>query len=620
MNIKAIGAAVLVLIFLAGCGSSDSSPPVENVLADLSFPDTPEKINAVADQAIAATEKRARAIMDASPRTFENTIAAFDALYYEGIRAISGVGSLISLSPSRELRDAAREAGMRVSACMFELMTQDAFVDALTAAGESDARLGPAEKVLRQSVQRILRFLGAEASGADRLGILQLHAEIQRLEGAIQAYLGTGYEANALPTLIELVQKRAELAEGTGYDSYAAYILQGSLAKTPETAMDFLKELSVAIDGKFQEEVAALLALKREKTKDNQASFFITDYGSYRADYLKDKFGVSVLDERLFPLEACRQAAFEVAEAVLGVTIREAEPSCALWCDGASYYIAEDARTGEPVGSFYFDPFKRENKLDHPRLEILDYGKRVSHGVRNLPAVILITDFTEPEAGDPAMLTFSNVRSFFHEFGHTLQYLLARNNYLFTSRYFPINLDSVEIHSQLFEQWLTVPRVLKTISGRDEGLSELQATYIRINEALTVLSERWHIAEALYDLRLFHDGGQGDAIDPIAVYNNALAEHFLPYPNGDGKPTGMLFYQLANACNVYGYSWTEVIALDIADLFSASSFGLMDPRLGAKLKTHLYTPDRSVPLADSIRAFLGRDWNAEAFYEHCGVH
>ena len=620
MRLKTICAAVLLLFLVSGCGSSDSSPQVKNVLTGQSFPSTPEEVQAEAEKAIALAGQQARAIMDASPRTFENTIEAFEVLYYDGLRASTLCSALANLSPDDEIRQAARAADMRIMGTLFSLMGNDEFVDALTGFDVSRAHLAPQERLMYEKVSNILTYVGAYASPGDRQEILQLNTDIQRIEGTMYAYLASGFWNDALLLLPELTKKRATLAELAGFDSYAAYIIKNSIAKKPERAKAFLQEISEGLEGAFQGEVETLLELKKEKTGDDHARFFITDVSPYKTEYIKRKFGISDINQALFPMKQSLEAAFNVAKIVLGVNIRAAAPAGPLWSDDVTYYLAEDARTGEALGSFYLDPFTRDHKLSNPRLIILDHGKLTSENTRNLPSVIFVANFTKPRDESPCMLSYGNVRTLFHEFGHTMQYLLTRNRYLRTSRYFPMCSDSAEIHSQLFEQWLTDPTVRATISGHDDGPSELQSKCIRAHDSFPILERRWGIAMSMNDLALSHDVGKDDAVDPTAQFNKALSDYYLPYESENGSPASILYHLVSTAGNIYGYTWSEVMALDIAAEFKNSSAGLLNPELGMTLRHHLYEPDQGIGVEESLRSFLGRDWNTEAYYENFDVH
>ncbi|BCS94982.1 hypothetical protein DSLASN_06140 [Desulfoluna limicola] len=619
-----LGCLAALVVLSVSCSSSsnsiDKADYANTDYTDVQFPETPEEISSATDTAISKATAQIQAILDATPRTFENTIVAFDTLMYEGYQTVNTMQLLASVSPERDMRDAATTAYLRMAQWFFQATNDSAFLQAMADAESMQGTLAGEEGILVDRVFSYLKAYGLGKSAETRGRLQQANVTSETLKQTILANIvNNAPKANNLPLFADLVRSRAEYASLMGFDTYGAYALKDRMAETPESAMVFIQNVATRLEPLFQAEVARYQAIKISETGDADARITYADISSFQQKSIKERFGVSgIYHEDLFTLENSLDTLFHIAREVFGIEITPAEVPGAVWDDTVRYYQATDLATGAPLGSFYTDLFKREGKNSHPKIMPIAAAKSSADGAWMRPVFVLVFDCTPPEDGAPVYLSMDDAESLFHEFGHALQYLFSTGTYHFTSPH-SLGSDFIEVHSQLMEQWLTDPRVMERMFGSNPGLTQDELEQrAAINKALSVVSWRYGIAQSMTDLRFHTDYGKNDPIDPAGVFNTALAEFFVPYPGNTDRVEPLFHMTSPMPSQYYCYLWSQSIAMDLADRFRLSADGFMNDKLGMTIRHTIFEFDACKDPDEGFRSFLGRDWNTAAYLKSFG--
>ena len=420
------------------------------------------------------------------------------------------------------------------------------------------------------------------------------------------------------PLLNEIVQLRDKIAHKLGYQNWADYKTEPKMAGSGKAAVDFCEDLIAGLEPKFRGEVAVLTKLKRQETGNPAAEIMWWDYGYYQNMLMKNEYGVdSEALRNYFELDRVTAGMFDIYQHIFGLTFHRIEVPYA-WIDDLQLYVVTDTATGEPLGCFYLDLFPRPGKYNHFAQFDIQAGKLLADGRHRRPSAALVCNFTPGVAGKPALMSHAEVETFFHEFGHAMHAILTRTKFMqFSGGNVP--RDFVEAPSQMFENWVWDVDVLQrfAVDYRDPSKkipAELIAKMKEAELATAALAYRRQMGLALSDLRM-HMGGVTDA---GAVCNSTNSEVLFAVPPGTnfaaywGHLTGY-------DAGYYGYGWADSIAADLATAFENSPGRFLDQEVGMRLRKEIYEVGGSRSVTESVRRFLGRDSNNQAFLKQLGI-
>ncbi len=233
-----------------------------------------------------------------------------------------------------------------------------------------------------------------------------------------------GGEAN-IGILEEAIAVRDQLARLLGYDSWAAYVLEVRMAKSPPAVREFLTDLRAKIEPKRAGDMGGLEQAKRDHTGGAGSGLHLWDWRFYHNYLLKTKYAVDDFEvAKYFPLDAVMDGLFDVYQKLLGVRFESVEPANA-WHPEVKLYRILDAGDGHEVAHFYMDLFPRPNKYGHAAAFTLVGGRKLGDGSYQKPISAIVANFTKPTAGQPSLLRHTEVETLFHEFGHILHQTLT---------------------------------------------------------------------------------------------------------------------------------------------------------------------------------------------------
>lgn len=416
--------------------------------------------------------------------------------------------------------------------------------------------------------------------------------------------------------LARAVALRRQIAQLLGFDTWAAYQMDAKMAKTPQRARALVDEVDRALLPKAHAEVAVLAGLKR--AAGDPAPFAAWDYPYYEQQYEKAHYAVDQeLIRQYFPVDKVVPAVLEIYAKLLGVRFEPLAPALA-WAPDVTEYSIHDAASGGAIGWIFLDLYPRDGKYGHFASFGLRPGRILADGGYRRPVAAIIGNWPTPQPGKPALLSHADVITFFHEFGHLMHQTLSTARYasLFGTS---VRRDFVEAPSQMLENWMWQPSVLKRVSSRvgsGEPLpDELIAKMIAAKHAADGYFWTTQAFYASYDLQLHTERG---SVDPTALWF-ALQPRLTVFGAMPGTFPEAGFGHLMGGYDVgyYGYLWSRVYAQDMFSVFLNA--GLDDPGIGMRYRKEILEPGGTAEPDQLLQRFLGRAVSYEPFYEDLGL-
>lgn len=407
-----------------------------------------------------------------------------------------------------------------------------------------------------------------------------------------------------LEVLRELMRVRSELARLLGYSSWAEYVTEDKMIKSPEHVREFISRVRRACESRMRAELAELLELKRESEPGAQVIHeWERAYWIERLKAERLRFDSQTV-RPYFAYRAVRDGLLATSAALYGIEFRrnESEPR---WDPSVECYDLVD--TGRVVARVFLDMHPRPNKFKHAAMFDLTTGVG-----DDPPQACLVCNFPAPTADDPALLLHRDVETFFHEFGHLLHHLFAGRQRYLAFAGIATEWDFVETPSQLYEEWAWDTGVLQRFARHHESGEPIPAELVARMRAADEYGKGLHVAVQMFfaqlSLELFDRDPSG--LDPTA-HMVALKRELLPFPHEEGTHFHASFGHLNGySATYYTYMWSLVIAKDIFGRFRGS---LMNTAEAARYRQSVLAPGGSKDAAELVRDYLGRDYDTAAF-------
>lgn len=417
--------------------------------------------------------------------------------------------------------------------------------------------------------------------------------------------------------LTEAITVRDEVASILGYDSWAAYIVEVKMAKTPQAALDFLVDLEARVQEKAAADLAGLAASKAADAYAEGEGVAIWDWRYYVQRVLREEHHVDQFEiAKYFPLDATLDGLFEVYQQLVNVRFVPVEDANAWHPDVRTFAVHEaDDEGGEAVAYFYMDLHPRPDKFGHAAAFSLQSGRQLDGGYRT-PASAIVANFTRPTDDQPSLLRHSEVVTLFHEFGHILHQVMTRARFMRFSGT-SVERDFVEAPSQMLEHWCWDIDVLTSFTRHyetgepiPEDLVQRMVAAKNVGSGITALRQ---IYFGRIDLA-FHAPGREKDTDAIARELHSISGFPFPEETHFQAGFGHLFGYDAG---YYGYMWSKVFGDDMFTRFEAA--GIDDPAVGRDYRELILERGGTVDGDALVRGFLGREPNTEAFMRDLGL-
>ncbi|CDZ27138.1 M3 family metallopeptidase [Neorhizobium galegae] len=443
-------------------------------------------------------------------------------------------------------------------------------------------------------------------------------------EQAFRAWAARGQnggETDNLGIVRETLALRAEKAKLLGYENFAAYKLDNTMAKTSDAVNTLLRQVWDKARSKALEEEASLGGLIAEEGKNHEVMPW--DWRYYAEKLRQRTFDFSETELKPYlQLEKIIEACFDVAERLFGIKAVEVKGVSAYHPDVRVFEIRD--RDGSLKALFLGDYFARSSKRSGAWMNSLQSQHKLplkNGATGELPIIYNVCNFAKPAEGKPALLSIDDARTLFHEFGHALHGMLSDVTYPSVSGT-GVSRDFVELPSQLYEHWLTVPEILEKYAVHFEtGKPMPKALLDKVLAARTFnagFATVEFTSSALVDMA-FHTRGAVE--DPMAVQREVLDEigmpasivmrhatpHFQHVFSGDGYSAGY-----------YSYMWSEVLDADAFSAFEETG-NAFDPVTARKLKNNIYSVGGSIDPEEAYKAFRGKLPDPKAMLKKKGL-
>ena len=443
-------------------------------------------------------------------------------------------------------------------------------------------------------------------------------------ETAFKAWIARGAKGGVTDNaalISEIIALRTEKAKLLGYDSYAAYKLDDTMAKTPEAVEELLGDVWTRAVERADIDRADLAKLIAEEGSNHDVAAW--DWRYYAEKLKARRFNFSEAELKpYFPLSQMIEACFDVANRLFGVTMTERKDIAGPHKDARVFEVT--GRDGKTIAMFIADYFARPSKRSGAWMS----GMRSQHKLDmpdgskgEIPIITNVMNFAKPAAAQQSLLSLNDARTLFHEFGHALHGMLSDVTYPSLSGT-SVSRDFVELPSQLYEHWLTVPDILEKHARHyktgepiprallDKVLSAqtFNAGFAAVEFTASALVDMaWHTAGDKADPATFEAETLKKLGLPEAIVMRHASPHFLHVFSGEGYSAGY-----------YSYMWSEVLDADAFAAFEETG----DPfnaEMAEKLRTNIYSAGGSRDPADLYQAFRGRMPDATAMLEKRGL-
>ncbi|MCX5795068.1 MAG: Zn-dependent oligopeptidase [Elusimicrobia bacterium] len=427
-----------------------------------------------------------------------------------------------------------------------------------------------------------------------------------------------GGEANK-KRLAEILKLRDSAAKFLGYKNHAEYVLEERMAGDPDTVLNFLSGLREKLYRKGRPELQALLALKKQvEGAKSDGVLHAWDWRYYHNQLMKKRYQVDKEQiKAYFPTDLVVEQMLQIYQEVLGLTFSEVAPARA-WHPDVKQFEISDSRTGVKLAQFYMDLYPREGKYKHAAAFTLLQGRELPDGSYEKPVSAIVANFDKPTAEKPSTIPHSEVETLFHEFGHIMHQTLTRAKYQRFSGS-SVARDFVESPSQMFQNWVWKEEVLNRVSGfyQDRSKKLPKALIAKLLAAKNADSGLVYLRQnffATYDMTL-HTAAE--LPDTTALYGKLMKEVSLIPMSAQTTPEASFTHLMGYDAGYYGYLWSEVYALDGFSRFVKE--GLLSEKVGREYRREVLEKGGSREEAVSLRAFLGREPNDEAFLKNIGI-
>ena len=432
----------------------------------------------------------------------------------------------------------------------------------------------------------------------------------------------------------EIVKLRQEKAELLGYKNYANFVLEERMAKSPEKVFEFLNELLDKAKPFAQKEIEELKTLAKADGIDEIQS---NDHAYYAEKLRKQKFDID--DEELkpyFQLEKVQEAVFGLAKELFGLEFNEINDVQKYHQDVKTYEIVEvesqkiEDKNKKGFESLSLTTDNQKPTTKYKALLYADYhprkGKRAGawmtsyknqykkNSDNSRPHISVVCNFTKPTKDTPSLLTFQEVTTLFHEFGHALHGVLADTQYPNLSGT-SVKWDFVELPSQFLENFCYEPEFLKTFA------KHYQTGEILPDEKIEKLSQSKSFMEGYQTMRqvglglldmAFHSSVSEHEVTDVKEFENHFTKATQIYPSNPETATAPSFshiFQGGYSAGYYSYKWAEVLDADAFQYFKEN--GIFNPEIASKYKILLSSGGTKDPM-ELFKAFRGSEPKVES--------
>ena len=427
------------------------------------------------------------------------------------------------------------------------------------------------------------------------------------------------------PLIERILELRSQQSQLLGYQTYAEVSLARKMAPSVEAVEKLLEELRQV---SYNSAIADLAQLKAFAKTDELKHWDIS-YWSERQREAKFDFNTEEL-RPYFPLPQVLEGLFTLAQRIFSVTITPADGQAPVWHPEVRYFQVNDGKE-EAIAYFYLDPYSRPGSKRGGAWmgDCINRAKIEENGeiITRLPVAYLICNQTPPVDDQPSLMTFDEVTTLFHEFGHGIQHMLTQVDYSGAAGINNVEWDAVELPSQFMENWCyDRPTLFNLAKHYETGETLPEHYYQKLLAARNYMSGSGMLRQinlSLLDLELHHRY-QPNGPETIADIRDRLAKTttvLTPLPEDAFLCSFGHIFAGGYAAGYYSYKWAEVLS---ADAFAAFEEAGLDNEnavmeIGKRFRDTVLALGGSVHPMEVFKSFRGREPETEPLLRHNGL-
>ena len=415
-----------------------------------------------------------------------------------------------------------------------------------------------------------------------------------------KAFNNRAVEENS-PILKEAVQLRNEKANLFGYETWAHYRLQNRMAKSPENVTLMYESLISKLQKAAEIEKKELVIddIDIDDISPWDIRYFISAQRSKVSNIENSEL------KKFFFIHDVKTEMFKVCEEVFDLEIKPESNKTAWHKDVELWSLWE--KDGQQLAYFYLDLYPREGKFTHAAVFDISSG---GSSRQDLPICSMVANFPSPNTGD-GLMTFDEVETLFHEFGHVLHNGIGKSKY---TRFVGANCewDFVEAPSQIMEHWVWKVECMKRISKHiDSGDTLSEEICEKLNKSKNIGVSLLTLRQVSFGLADQHLHGKNFKDSLLEIEHAAQEVTTISYPKDINHLAAFGHLLGGYDAAYYGYIWAEIIGDDLFSRFENE--GVLSNLVGVDYKNKILMPGGTIPAETMVQNFLGRKWNDSAF-------
>lgn len=416
--------------------------------------------------------------------------------------------------------------------------------------------------------------------------------------------------------LEQIISKKDEKAKLLGFNNYADLSLDDQMAKNSDTVEKFLSDLADKAKIKSKQEIEMFLKNLPESINLVNGKIKPWDFRYIKEVYRKKYLNLDDLKiSEYFPMQNTIDKLFDIYQSFFNLKFEKIDTT-GFWHQDVQLIKINNNKDNQFLGYLLLDLFPRDNKFNHAANATIVHSYKDKSG-KVFPAVcIMIANFPQPKKDKPSLLTYKDVVTFFHEFGHGLHSMLGAAELISFSGT-NVKKDFVEMPSQMLENWLKDKDILKNVSSHYKTKQPLPDDMInkiveidKLDSGDQVLRQCYY---AFLSLNLFKNNDQG-----IQEVSKGLFEKYLNHLEWqpDDHTIASFGHLMGYGASYYGYLWTDVFASDLFE--KIKEYGLLNPEIGQKYIKDILSKGGSQDPNILLNNFLGREPNQNAYLKKLG--
>lgn len=562
-----------------------------------------ERVKAILDQEL-DLDAESQMLLEKQFKSFSRNGALLDSKKQEELRSIDEQLSKLSLEFGQHL--------LADSNAYELLLKKEEDLEGLPEGFIEMAKAGAAEKGLKGWLITL--------SYPSYIPFMKFSKKRALREQLYRAFSARGFQENEnnneaiIRSIVELRYQRARLL---GYQTHADYILEERMAESPQKVFEFLEQLSKKAKPAAEKEFKML---SDYALKDGIDQFQKWDAAYYSEKLKKEQFELD--DEVLkpyFELESVIDGVFEVANKLYGLQFKH-NPKVEVYHPEVKTYDVLDQK-GNYIALFYADFHPRAGKRDGAWMT--SYKSQYKDGSENIrPHISIVCNFTKPTASKPSLLTFNEVTTLFHEFGHALHGILANTTYKSLSGT-SVSWDFVELPSQLLENWCYEKEALELFAKHYQTKELIPLALIeKIKEAsnfLEGLATMRQLSFGLLDMK-WHSSNPEEFPQSIEEVESSVFDLTDLYPKLSKSCMSTAFshiFQGGYSAGYYSYKWAEVLDADAFAFFKEK--GIFNKEVAESFKEHILSKGGTRKPMELYKQFRGKEPSIDALLDRSGL-